>query len=191
MSLFYKQLDTLKSSGELVQFYRDVQNSSDDLTGVLLDFNEDWVLIDCVSTSDGSDGGISVIQMQEITQTRWGSKVLKNLKFLMDELGVSKKDRLVDITSIETILNSVQELFGYVNIHFDDISDDKCYIGKVVEIDSVGDGGSGCLLLEEYPPFYSNDICHSLFRLAEITRVDAGASYEHAVNLIAVETVKG
>ena len=191
MSIFYKQLDMLKSSGELVQLYREVQNSSDDLTGVLLDFNEDWVLIDCVSTSDGSNDGISVIQTQEITQTRWGSKMLKNLKFLMDERGVSKKDRLVDITSIETILSSVQESFGYVNIHFDDISDDKCYIGKVVEIDSVGEGDSGCLLFEEYPPFYSNDICHSLFKLAEITRVDAGASYEHAVNLIAAEIVKG
>ncbi len=191
MSIFYKQLDTLKSSGELVQFYRNVQDPSHELAGVLLDFNEDWVLIDCISINDGSDDGVSIVQTQEITQTRWGSQTLKNLKFLMDERADSKKDCLVDITSIETILNSVQESFGYVNIHFDDISADKCYIGTVVEIDAVSEGDSGCILFDEYPTLYSTEVCRSLFKLSKITRVDAGAPYEHAINLIATKIVKG
>ena len=191
MSIFYKQLDMLKSSGELVHFYRQVQSSQDDLIGGLLDFNEDWILIDCVNGSDGSDDGISIIQTQEVTQTRWGSKTLENLKFLMGERADRKKDYLVDITSIETILNSVQAAFGFVNIHFDDILEDRCYIGKVVEIDSASEGDGGCLLFDEYPPFHSNDISRSLFKLSEVTRVDAGGAYEHAVNLIAAEIVKG
>ena len=185
MSLFYEQLELLKDTSELACFYRDVQAQSDDIIGILLDFNEDWLLIDSIGTCDGSNNGLSILQTQELTQVRWLSESNKSLKTLMENNYKKTKTTNINIKSVETILASVQKQFGYVCIFLDDTKPDTCYIGKIIDIDTGKDSDAGCILFEEYPTHSSRDISKSLFKVDEITRVDAGAPYEEGVNMLA------
>lgn len=185
MSLFYEQLEMLKETGELACFYRDVQAISDDITGILLDFNEDWVLVESIDTSDGSNKGVSILQTQELTQVRWNSATNQSLKTLMQKSYKKTNHQKIDIKSRETILASVQKQYEYLCIFLDDTKPDTCYIGKVIDIDVGEDTDSGCILFDEYPPLYSRDVSRSLFKFEEITRVDAGAPYEEGINVLA------
>jgi len=182
VSLFYEQLEILKETGKLACFRRDIQAVTDETVGILLDGNEDWLLIDVIDDSKGSKMGVSVIQTQEITQVRWDGDALENLTALTHENYTKTNHGDIDISSRESLLKTIQEKYGYLCLFFDDVRPDSCFIGKYVDIDSSDDDNSGCILFDEFPTLRERSISRSLFKLSEITRIDAGAPYEEAIN---------
>jgi hypothetical protein len=179
MSVFYKQLEMLKESQELALFKRDVQAEKDDVEGFIRDFNEDWLLLDVVNDQSGKYDGIRILQTNQITQVRWQSQGLKTLKLMVQENYKPLNKGKIDISNISSILNDVQKLYLYINIHLDEIHSGACFIGQIVEMDDQ------CLVMDEFPTHSSTEISRSLFRITEITRIDAGAPYEENINLIA------
>lgn len=184
MSVFFNKLEILKKTKELAIFYRDSQAMSDDLTGYLRDFNQNWLLLDLVNTENGKNNGISIIQINEVTRVRWNSQKIRSYKILAENSYSAPVSLEIDIENIETILKTVQYAYGHVNIMFDDIASDKCFIGKVVEMDD------DCVILDEFPTHSSSGISQCLFKVSEITRVDAGADYEKGVSLCAQQYSK-
>jgi hypothetical protein len=182
MSLLDKRLAELKLSQEVVDVYRD-RVSDESLTGVVANFNEEFLLLS-LFTEDGEDNGISVIFRHNITRLRTGG----NVRASIDELSKFRSTKLnfpnINLNSIDDILSSIQSVYGYVNIHTEFMSNDICFIGKVTEQDKYW------ISLLGYGTMTSRDSNTLLIEKEEVSRVDAGATYEESISFLAEKANK-
>lgn len=78
-----------------------------------------------------------------------------------------------------TILSSIQDQYGYVNLHTEFMNDDVCFIGEITNQDSAW------VSLLGYGTLTSRDANTLLLGKEEISRVDAGAKYEESIKFLA------
>lgn len=177
MALIDRKLTELKLSRELVDVYRD-RITDESLTGVVVDFNYEFLYMSLL-TDDGEDNGISVFYRRDISRIRTGG----NVRSSVGELGQFRATELklpsIDISSIDTIVSSVQSQYGYVNLHTEEMNDEVCFIGEIIERDEKW------LSLLGYGTMIARDKNTLLLQKDDISRVDAGAKYEESIKYLA------
>ena len=174
------QLDTLKAlkqSQELVDVYRD-RRTDESLTGVVTDYSEDFVYLSLVSDS-GLQNGIAVVFADDVTRIRWQGNQRESIQQLMEKKQTRLAAPEIRLETLIDVLNSVSEAYGYVNVHTEGMDDRITFIGEIQSMDM------GAVVLHEFGTMTSRDRHRLLLRLDEITRVDAGASYEEDIKLLA------
>lgn len=178
MSLQTETLEALKQTQELVEVYRDGINA-DSLQGVITAYTDDFIYMSLVSEA-GLDNGIAVIFAEHITRIRWQGNVRACVSELMQRSGCVLLKPALNLSTIQTVLQSVQDCFGYVNIHTEKTADDICFIGEIEKMDAQ------TIVLHGFGTMVSRDRNRMMLSLNEITRVDAEAQYEKDIKSLFV-----
>lgn len=181
MSLLDKKLKELKLAREIVDVYRD-RVSEDSLTGVIQGLSEEFLYMSLI-TEEGEKNGISIFHLDDVTRVRMGG----NARTAIKALGAHAQTRLdsptIDLSSLEAVIESVQNTYGYVNLLAELLEDDISFIGEVTEQDSEW------LLLRCYGTMATLEKASMLLDKAEISRIDAGSKYEAAISYLATHGV--
>ncbi|MFZ6874974.1 hypothetical protein ACO0LF_23170 [Undibacterium sp. Di27W] len=174
MNLHSTTLSKLKNSQELIDVYRDDLHSDECLTGVILDYSDDFMLLG-LFTDEGMEDGIGILYREDITRVRWGGNELTSIKELISFHQMRPLQASINLTLLKDVLVSVQNQFGYVCIHTERMNADVCFIGEIEEMDEHA------LILNGYGTKANRDRKHLLIALEKITRIDAGAVYEKSL----------
>ena len=176
MSLVNKKIAEIKLSKATVDIYRD-RISDESLTGVVADFNKEFLVLSLL-TEEGKSDGISVIYRGDITRIQTGGNTRTSIADLSKFYSTNVKVPKINLTSIDHILSSIQSEYGYVNIHTEALDDEVCFIGKILEQDDEW------VSLKGYGTMDSRDTNELLLDKEEISRVDAGALYEESIKYL-------
>lgn len=170
MSVHHLTITKLKETQELIDLFRD-DLDGDALTGVISDYSDEFVLLSLFN-EEGMASGFSLIYGEDITRIRWGGNYQQSLRELISRNQAVPLNPVISINSLHDALVSIQEKFGYVNLHTERVRNDVCFIGEIVELDQE------FLVLHEYGTRENKDRKHTLLALDLITRIDAEAAYE-------------
>ena len=172
-----KTLQFLKQQQEVVDLYRD-GISKESLSGVITDYSESFVYLS-LFTDSGQPNGIAVCFRHDVTRIRWEGNERRSLSELIAAAGSKPTAPVLAIDSWLSVLESVSDEFGYVNVLTERMDDTITFIGEIVEIDAES------VVLNTFGTFSSRDRSKLLLSLSEITRVDADAGYERSVAYLA------
>lgn len=170
-----KYLNELKSAKELVDIYTDRYDES--LYGFVIDFNEDYLILESIDDDNNPDG-VTIFNRENITRIRWGGNEIESTQKLIDQSKRLKDIKKIDLTSIQSILTSVQSVFGYVNVSIEDIDSSVCFIGEIEDMDDEN------LVIHEYGTKISLDRKRILLNVNDITKVEGGGNYEEGIKKI-------
>lgn len=170
-----KYLDKLKSTKELVDVYTDRYDES--LYAFIIDFNEDYMILESIDDDNNPDG-VTILNRENITRIRWGGNEIESTQKLIDQSKRLNNIKKIDLTSIQSIIKSVQSIFGYVNVFIEDIDSSVCFIGEVEDMDDVN------LVIHEYGTKISLDRKRILLNIEDITKVEGGGNYEEGIKKI-------
>ena len=170
MDLQNKYIEKLKNEQIFLDIYTDRYEESD--FGFVIDYNDEFVVIEKFD-SDGNYDGISILIRDNISRIRWGGNEITNTSKLI-EIQKRQKDKIaINLTSIETILHSINKLFGSITVHIQDLDNGVCFIGQIEEMDQDS------IVIHEFGSKASMDRKFILLSLNDITRIDAGGQYEN------------
>lgn len=177
MSVYSKTIAKLQLKQALVDLYRD-HLDDESLTGVITTSTNEYVYMS-LFRDDGLENGISVVRSADITRIRWGGNVRNAIQCLIDTKKSKALKPDLKLSSIRTIIESVHQLYGYVNILTEEMDAGISFIGEVEDIDDEH------LVLHGYGIMAARDSNHMIILLNEITRVDAEAQYEKDIAYLA------
>ncbi len=178
MSLLTKKFREYKLSQEIIDVYRD-RLDDESITGIIADFSSEFMLLNCL-TEKGENAGISVFYIEDITRIRAKGNIRQSLKDLSQRNKTRFKSYKINLTSINTVLSSVQESFGYVSLSTEEIlQDQECFIGSIKHEDK------DWIALNSFGTMSNRDIKQLILKKDDITCVDAGGKYENAINYLA------
>jgi hypothetical protein len=177
MSVLIKTLKQLQEKTHLVDLYRD-RLDDESLTGIVTEFTGDFIYLSLFSDS-GLCNGISVVRLSDVTRIRWEGNERESIQELIDKKESKPLTPEIDLSSMRSVIESIQNAFGYVNILTEEIDTGITFIGRVAEIDESH------ILLHGYGTMTSRDRNKMLIDLLEITRVDAEAPYEKDIVYLA------
>lgn len=152
----------------------------DYLRGFVLDYSDTLTLLN-VLDSDFYLSGFTVFRNSDVKSYRTydNKDYFLNRALRLKSIKPKRKPR-VDLTSWKTLLLSAQQLFPLITIHREAISNEICYIGKVVSVTektvTLYDIDSGA----EWDRPYRRS-------LSDLTKVDFGGNYEDALWRVAKE----
>lgn len=169
MDLKTKYLEKLKSEQILADFYTD--NYSETTYGFVLNFNEDFLLIEKFDSECNYDG-LTIFLRQNITRIRWAGNDIESVAKLIDLTKRQTSQINIELTSIKTILETVNQLYNHVTVHIQDIDDSICFIGQIHEIDEES------VVINEFGTKSSLDRKFIILSLEDITKIDANGQYE-------------
>ena len=170
MELRTKYLNKLKSEQILGVFYTDNYDESD--YGFVIAFNEDFVLIEKYDDNYCYDG-ITLLFQHHITRIRWSGNDLQSASKIIDATKRPFHIITIDLTSIQTILETISKQHRFITVHTQDLDRDICYIGEIHEMDNDD------IVLHEWGTPSSLDRKFILLSLHEITRIEADGIYEN------------
>jgi hypothetical protein len=150
------------------------------LRGFVLDYSDTLTLLNVLDSSFYLDG-FTVIRNSDITEYRtYDDKDYFLSRALRLKAIKPKRKPKVDLTNWQTLLLSAQKLFPLITIRREAISNEVCYIGKLVSMTektfTLFDIGTQA----EWDRPYRR-------RLADLTKVDFGGGYEDALWQVAKE----
>lgn len=179
MDLNTKYLHKLKNENILADIYTDNYDESD--YGFVVDFNENFLLIEKFDGECNYDG-LTIFFRHNITRIRWSGNDIESVAKLIDLTKRLKDKVVIDLTSITTILKSVNQLYNHLTVHIQDIAKSVCFIGQIHEMDETS------IVLHEFGTKSSLDRKFILLSMEDITRIDVNGQYEN--NLIKLFNVK-
>jgi hypothetical protein len=150
------------------------------LRGFILDYSDTLTLLN-VLDSDFYLNGFTVIRNSDITHYRTydNEDYFLNRALRLKSIKARRKPA-VDLTDWKTLLLSAQKLFPLLTIHREAISNEVCYIGKLVSVTEK------TFTLYEIDPSAEWDRPYRR-RLSDLTKVDFGGGYEDALWRVAKE----
>lgn len=170
MELRTKYLNKLKEEQILADFYTDNFEVSD--YGFVIDYNDDYLLIEKFDDECNYDG-LTVFLLRNISRIRWSGNDIESVSKLIDT-SKRQSDKLnIDLTSTQTILESINKTFNHLTVHIQDIDKSVCFIGQIYELDD------NSIVIHEFGTRSSLDRKFILLELNDITRIDAGGQYEN------------
>ncbi len=165
-----KYISKLKNEQILADFYTDYYDESD--YGFVVDFNDEFLLIEKFDVECNYDG-LSIFLQHNISRIRWSGNAIESVAKLIDTSKRKTETIHIDLTSIQTILQSVNKLYNHLTVHIQDIDKEVCFIGQIHEIDESS------VVIHEFGTRSSLDRKFILISLDNITRIDAGGQYEN------------
>lgn len=177
MAVHIELLQRLKSERTLVEVYRD-RYGSEALTAIVIDFNDTFVYL-ALYAEDGYPNGISVTFLIDVTRIRWGGNVRQSIAELIEAKGAELRTPPLDLSSTRAVLESVNAAFGYVNALLESARDDITFIGQLQSIDDKS------FVVNEFGTMETRAGSSLWLKIEDVTRVDAGASYEEDIQFLA------
>lgn len=177
MAVADQTLRLLKISQEIVDVWRD-RSSNGSLIGVVTDFSDEFLYLSLFSEA-GMANGIAIVFRRDVTRIRWSGNERGSIAQLVAASGARPARPQVVLDSIQAVLRSVSTAFGYVNVLTEHLDDSITFIGEIIELDRDS------LVLETYGTFSTRDRSKLWLSCADITRVDADATYERSVSYLA------
>ena len=170
MGLKAKYLEKFKNENILADFYTDNYEESD--FGFVIDFNDDYLLIESFDSDCKYDGIITFLR-QDVTRIRWFGNEIESVHKVID-LSKRQKEKIdIDLTSIRSILESVQALYNHITVYIQDVDKDVCFIGQIHEIDDE------TVVIHEFGSKISLDRKFIILSLNDITKISANGHYEN------------
>jgi hypothetical protein len=108
-----------------------------------------------------------------ITRIRWSGNDIESTSKLIDNSKRQTGKLTIDLTSIQTILQTVNKTFNHLTVHIQDIDQSVCFIGQIYEMDD------NSIVIHEFGTKSSLDRKFILLGLEDITRIDVGGQYEN------------
>ena len=176
MSVQLSTFAKLKKDQTLIDLYRD-NLSRESLTGVVTDFSDSFVYLSLFSDA-GLPNGIAVAYIADVTRIRWGGNERASIGQLLAANQSMPLAPEIKLASLRDVIESVQHLFGYVNVLTERINSEVTFIGEVEEMDDQA------LVLHGYGTMSTRDRNHMLLKLNQISRVDAEAPYEKSIHFL-------
>ena len=175
MNLKENYLNTFIKEKTIIDLYCDCYDESH--IGNILSFNDEFLVLNKYE-EDGRNDGISIFFKEDISRIRWNGNSLNTIQSFINETKLKNIDYSINLASIKTILEDMQNIFTYVTVHIHDLDTNICLIGEIVEIDNE------TLVLNEYGTFTSLDRKNIMLSLDDITLVDGGGIYEEQLKRI-------
>ncbi len=175
MKIADKTLETLQTKGIYVDIFTDHYDES--FFGFVRVFNDHSLLLEHYN-DDGFYNGIIVFKRQDITRIRWDNNEIKSASKIINRREQIKELSDIRIDSIESIIKSVDKVFGYVSLQIQDINTDWTIIGQVQEMDT------DTIIIKEFGTTSTLDRGMLMLSIDDITRVDAGGLYENNLTKI-------
>jgi len=176
MTLIDMRLAELKLSKEVVDIFRDGVGE-DSLSGVILDFNKSFIVLGLL-TEFGEDDGVSIIFVNDVSRIRSGGNERESLAQLSKYRGAKLNGPTINIKSINAVIESIQAVYGYVNIQTEYVDSGICFIGEVKEQDDEW------VSLLGYGTMTTRDSNSLLLDKKQISRIDAGGKYEESIKFL-------
>ena len=174
-----KKVAQAKRYTKLVECYRNGIDDSDvnDL-GYVVEASDEYMLMHNVDQRITLDG-YSIIRIADISNIE---TEVESAQFIEKALAIRKKKVtrpvLVDLTDIETIIQSIDQNYPLMAIHREHVDPDSCWIG------SIGSATDKTVTLNEMDPHAKWNGTKRI-KLEDITRIDFGGGYETALALVA------
>ena len=175
MDLKTKCLNKLKTEQVLARFYTDHYDES--YYGFVIDFNDVYLVIEKFDDECRYDG-LTVFLRRDITRIKWSGNGIESASKLID---ISKRQTSkinIDLTSIPTVLQSVNRLYNHLTVYTQDIDNGFCYVGQIYEVDD------NSVVIHEFGTKETLDRCFVLLSIEDITRIDAGGQYENNLRVL-------
>lgn len=174
-----KKIITAKRYRKMVLCYRTCLDGDDCFDrGYVVDATESYALLHVVDDRIELDGYV-VLRIEDITEV---TCEFASLKFIEKALAIRRmqpeRPALVDLTSMESVLRSIDEHFPLLVVHREEVSDDECWIGS---LDTVSDKTFTFNAMD--PEANWNGA--KRFRFEEVTRVEFDGGYETALAQVA------
>lgn len=170
MDLKTKYLQKLKGENTLLDIYTDNYDESD--YGFIVDFNDNFLLIEKFDDECNYDG-VTIFLRHNITRIRWSGNDIESVSKLIDLTKRQKSKINIDLTSTQTILESVNKQYNHITVHIQDIDKGVCFIGQIHEMDE------NSIVIHEFGTKSSLDRKFILLSLDDITRIDVNGQYEN------------
>jgi hypothetical protein len=172
MNLEQKQLDRFIKEETFINIFTD--NYDDSYLGFLIDSNDQFLVLKKFDDKGNFDG-IIIIFIENITRIRWdGNEISSIFKLIENSKRFSEKN-IIDISSMDSVLKSLSEIYGYVNIAIQDIDSSVCFIGEITEMDDE------TLILNEFGTKVSLDRKMLMISKVNITLIESGGIYEEGL----------
>jgi hypothetical protein len=169
MKIANKTLESLQTKEIYVDIFTDHYDES--FFGFVRVFNDDFLLLENYN-EDGFYNGILIFKRQDITRIRWDNNEIRSASKTMTRQQHINELTSISIDSIESIIKSVDNTFGYVSLQIQDINSDWTIIGQVQEMDT------DTIIIKEFGTMSTLDRGMLMLSIGDITRVDAGGIYE-------------
>ncbi len=172
MSIETKNLNALIENRTFVDLYTDRYQES--IYGFIIDFNDTFLLLN-VFDSESKPDGIAVFFRENITRMRWGGNDISSTFYLIDDSNKRLDKDEIDLSTIQSVLKSVQAKYGYICVHVQDMDSGLCFIGEYTEMDD------DTIILKEYGTKSALDRINLMISIGEITKVEGGGQYEEGL----------
>jgi len=169
MSLETKYLKKIINERTFVDIYND--NYEESCYGYILDFNDTFLVLDSYNDESIADG-IIVFFRGNITRIRWGGNEISSASKLIDNSKRTNIKSEIDLSSVQNVIKSINENYGYINISIQDIDSSVCFIGEICEMDEE------TVVIDEFGTKTSLDRKNIMLSINDITKIEAGGIYE-------------
>ncbi|MCH8203734.1 MAG: hypothetical protein IID09_01155 [Candidatus Hydrogenedentes bacterium] len=174
-----KKVLTAKRYRKMVLCYRKCLEGDDCYDrGYVVDGNERYVLLHIVDDRIELDGYV-VLRTEDITEVLCE---FDNYKFIEKALAIRRMEperpTLVDLTSMEAVLRSIDEHFPLLVVHREEVNGDECWIGS---LDSVAEKTFTLRAIDRDAKWSGA----KRIRFDEVTRVEFDGGYETALAQVA------
>jgi hypothetical protein len=162
-------------NGQFVRFTRLYESGF--IRGYVMDVGTDFFMLAQTGDSPRFDGFgcfrlAHVRNLNADPYTVFAEAAMKKLKVKRP-----KKPNVI-VATLEELLLSANKSFPLVTIHREKIHPDSCWIGRIES------ASKGWLRILEIGPDAKWDLKPSSYKLSEVTAVEFGGEYEHALHLV-------
>lgn len=171
MNPLQKILEKVRSENIFVDIFRDSMEDAP-LFGLVKSYSHEFVKLLKID-SGGEYDGYAVIFIDDITRIRWGGierSSLEKLAQLKNE--TLTREAEIDLSSLSSVLNGIQERFGYVSLYAEERIRNAAYIGQLEEVQEE------TIVLREFGTISALDRSFLAVRQRDISRVDFDSRYE-------------
>ncbi|MEO5645579.1 MAG: hypothetical protein ABIQ40_02935 [Bacteroidia bacterium] len=172
MTIRTKILKKLHKENIFVDIFTDLFTSS--YYGYIRKFNDDLLLLEHYN-DDGLYNGIVVFRTADITRIKWDNNDINSTCKTINKHNQGKKILAIKIDSLEIALKSIDGLYNHITVSIQHLDNGMVIIGTIKEMDKE------TILIHEYGTRSSLDRGMLMLSINDITRIDAGGTYENGL----------
>ncbi len=170
MGVFDDCISEAIEQDRFIDVYRDNQ-SDETIFGKILSKFDDFLCMSAFN-DEGIYAGVRIIKKEHITRLRWGGNKRSSIERVIKDYETPTNLNEIEFGSVASIIQSTNNLFGYIVIYVEDADPDICFIGEILKMDDK------YFLMKEYGTMNSMDRTHLVVALNEVTSVGVDGIYE-------------
>jgi len=168
--MLLKELKKIILKKELITLRRSC--ADDDLTGTIIDANENIVIM-CLWSDEGDFEGITVFEIDQIDEVLWGNREHQAITHLMEKAGSVPSFNLKS-QDLESAIFELFSQYEYLCIYHES-GEDSFDICSLVENDGVW------LKILTYGPMRTLSRLNKLVKLEDFLRVTVDSPYQNGI----------